>query len=98
MACYSTDVDDNVMVGGVPKYVVYYFVSNKALGVGEKTSEWPFESIAISGLTSANLSLFTCEGNNNNNCVLGIDVYSDVIQTNGTDATNPFKDFVEIYN
>ena len=69
----------------------YYIVSTEALAVGETTAHWPTLAIHVGDITNIDTSQFTCSDNSNNNCVLGINVYSDAIQTAGfANATDAF--------
>ena len=95
---YTVTYASSVEVNGTPKYAEYYIVSKAVIPVGGKTSEWPATGIYIEGISEANGSLFTCANSNKNNCVMGIDVYSDVIQTTGfANAAKAFEDFAEKY-
>ena len=78
------------------KYIVteqsgtYYIVSKEILAVGETTAHWPTSTIVVGNIPS-DMSPYTCPADDNNNCILGINVYSDVIQTTGfTSAENAF--------
>ena len=62
---------------------VYYIVSNNVLAVNETTEHWPTTAIHIVDLTGIDTSQFTCSDNTNNNCVIGVSAYSDIIQTTG---------------
>ena len=82
-------------------YAEYYITSTSPLAVGATTNNWPSEAkITINGLSSADESLFTCsETGNNNDCVFGIDVYSDAVQVAGfADATTAFAGVTETYH
>lgn len=61
---------------------VYYITLNNALGVDEATGHWPTTAIRIGNIPT-DMSPYTCSDNTNNHCVLGLNVYSDVIQTAG---------------
>lgn len=79
-------------------YAEYYIISNSAIDVNESTEEWPTTEIKIGNISGVDNSLFAC-ANNNNDCVLGISAYSDVIQTTGfTNAIDAFANFTETYN
>ncbi|MBR2839908.1 SipW-dependent-type signal peptide-containing protein [Candidatus Saccharibacteria bacterium] len=99
---YTVTYKPSVSVDDVPKYAEYYIVSNEVLAKDGKTAEWPTVSLTIDGLndlSEADKSLFaTCE-EDDNNCVLGIGIYSDAIQTAGFagGAVSSFADFPETY-
>ena len=81
-------------------YAEYYILNTAPLAVDATTNEWPEGAkITISGLNDTNKSLFTCsENGNNNDCVFGIDVYSDVVQVAGfANAATAFAGFTETY-
>ncbi|MBR3204268.1 SipW-dependent-type signal peptide-containing protein [Candidatus Saccharibacteria bacterium] len=95
---YTVTYNPTVEINNEPKYAEYYFTSNNVLSINSTTKEWPTEKIHINGISEANKSLFTCE-TNDNNCTLGIHVYSDAIQTTGfQDAESAFANFAETYN
>ena len=95
-SCSSTDY--NVSYSLDDMYAKYYIVSNAAVAVDDVTNEWPTTKIHIRGLSDENKSLFTCENNDPNHCVLGIGVYSDSIQTTGfTSAIQAFENLTEKY-
>lgn len=77
----------------------YDIVSLNALsvtGAGSVTREWPTEGIRINGISDVNRDLFECAEDNDNNCTLGINVYSNAIQATGfTDAITAFENFTE---
>ena len=81
-------------------YFVYYITNSNQLAVGATTNDWPTESkLVISGLNDTNKSLFACSDSSNNNCVFGINIYSDAVQTTGfADEAAAFADFTETYN
>lgn len=90
-ASYKSSVHNN-------EYAEYYITRTIALDVNAKTSEWPTTNLRITGISEANKSSFECSGDNNN-CVLGIKVYSDAIQTAGfANAAQAFENFAETYN
>jgi predicted ribosomally synthesized peptide with SipW-like signal peptide len=103
-ANYTITYNPSVELDGVPTYAEYYIVSNKVLAVGETTNnitndEWPTTKMRFSNLSNEDTSAFSCENNDRNNCVLGIGVYSDAIQTTGfADAVSAFADSAETYN
>lgn len=89
---YKPSVDAEQVV-----FAEYYITSNNIIPVGGTTTEWPLTGIRFEGISGVDSSLFTCE-NSNNNCALGINVYSDVIQTTGfTDALSAFANLAETY-
>ncbi len=95
---YTITYNPSVNVEETPTYAEYYIVSNRKLAVGSKTSEWPTEKLIFTGISNANKSLFTCANNDNNNCVLGINIYSDAIQTTGfANANEAFTNLAETY-
>ena len=101
-ADYTVIYNPSVAVEDEPAYAEYYIISNSKLVVNGKTSEWPMEGIKIGNITSVDgyQSLLTCpDGNNSgNNCMLGIRIYTDVIQTAGfTDAFDAFAGVGETY-
>ena len=81
-------------------YAEYYITSTNPLAAGATTNSWPSEAkITINGLNEANKSLFACSGADNNDCVFGIDVYSDAVQVAGfADAATAFAGFTETYH
>ncbi|MBR3180773.1 SipW-dependent-type signal peptide-containing protein [Candidatus Saccharibacteria bacterium] len=96
---YIVTYNPSVEVENEPKYAEYYITSINPLGLNDKTIEWPTEKLNFNGITDSNKTLLTCENNDNNSCALGINVYSDSIQTTGfTDAENAFANFAETYN
>lgn len=80
----------------------YDIVSLRALSVTgdySVTRQWPTEGIHISGISGVSKDLFTCAENDHNGCMLGINVYSDAIQTTGfLDAITAFENFTETHN
>ncbi|MDO5480748.1 MAG: SipW-dependent-type signal peptide-containing protein [Candidatus Saccharibacteria bacterium] len=99
---YTVTYDDSVEVG-TATYAEYYITSKTALGVNAKTKNWPMTKLKISTqvgeLSDIQKSLLTCENGSDNNCKLGIKVYSDAIQTAGfTDAVSAFANFTEKYD
>ena len=95
---YTVTYNPSVDVNSEPTYAEYYIVSNNPLGVGNTTANWPTTKILINGISEADKALFTCADNTNNNCTLGISIYSDVIQTTGfTDALSAFANLAETY-
>ena len=95
---YTVTYKPSVGVENVPTYAEYYIVSNDILAVDGLTTKWPTTGIHITGISDANKSLFTCADSSDNNCTLGINVYSDAIQTTGfTDADSAFVNFRETY-
>ncbi len=64
---------------------VYYIVSTGVLTVDETTEHWPTVAIHIGNIPS-DMSPYECSDATDNNCVLGLNVYSDVIQTTGFDS------------
>ena len=64
----------------------YYIVSSSVLPVEGKTEHWPTLSISVGDISGIDTSQYACQENNNNDCILGIHVYSDVIQTTGFDS------------
>ena len=61
---------------------VYYIVSTGVLAVNETTEHWPTVAIHIGNIPS-DMSPYECSDTTDNNCILGLNVYSDVIQTTG---------------
>jgi hypothetical protein len=95
---YTVTYKPSVEVENVPMYAEYYIVSNDILAVDDLTTKWPTTGIHITGISDANKSLFTCADSSDNNCTLGINVYSDAIQKTGfTDADSAFVNFRETY-
>lgn len=95
---YTVTYNPAVDVNDTPTYAEYYIVSNNVLPVGQATREWPMMEIRIGDISSVNKSLFTCTSGSNNNCVLGINTYSDTIQTAGfISATDAFNNVAEVY-
>ena len=96
-ADYTVIYDPAADVGGVATYAEYYIMSNRAVVVGDTTTGWPTVGIHIGDISSVDNSLFTCT-NGDNDCVLGINVYSDAIQTTGfVSAISAFENFTETY-
>lgn len=84
------------------EYAEYYIVSKNMLVEGATTTEWPTKGIKITIPEQSGevdyTALFTCENNDKNNCALGINVYSDVVQTAGfADAITAFANVEETY-
>ena len=81
-------------------YAEYYITGVNPLAVGATTNDWPSGAkITIDGLNEANKSLFACSGTDNNDCVFGIDVYSDAVQVAGfADAATAFAGVTETYH
>ena len=97
-ADYTVTYKPSVNVGTTPTYAEYYILSNDPLAVGDVTAKWPVTGIHIGALSEVDNSLFTCT-TGNNDCVLGVNVYSDVMQTTGfADAASAFASLVETYN
>jgi len=96
---YTVTYKPPVDVGETPTYAEYYIVSNNKLGVDQLTSEWPTVGIHTGVIPNdVAESLPTCDASDSNNCVLGIKVYSDAIQTTGfEDAEEAFEEFGETY-
>ena len=95
---YTIVYKPSVNVENTSTYAEYYITSNNVLGVDSTTSEWPITGIHISGISGVDNSLFVCANNNNNSCVLGVNVYSDAIQTTGfSSAVDAFEDFAETF-
>lgn len=95
---YTVTYKPSVSVENTPSYAEYYIVSNNAVDVNDTTSEWPMTGINIGNLSGIDPSLFTCAGGNANNCVLGVNIYSDVIQTTGfANALSAFASAGETY-
>ena len=95
---YTIIYNSSVRVDDEPTYAVYYIVNNKVLAPGENTSKWPMTGIYFDGISDTNKSAFACE-ENDNNCIFGINIYTDVIQTTGfTDgAVSAFQNLAETY-
>ena len=97
---YSITYDDDVVVekeGEEPiTYAEYYIVSIDKLAQGGVTNSngWPIVGIKINIPAEGDYgTLFTCADDSRNNCALGINVYSDAIQTTGfVDAEDAFTD------
>lgn len=97
-ADYTVIYNPSVSVENTPTYAEYYIISKSALAVNATTSEWPTEAIKIGDISGVDDSLFTCADSSGNNCVLGINAYSDAIQTTGfTDAISAFTNIAETY-
>lgn len=97
-SCSNTDYTVTFKPSVDNTYAEYYITNNQVLAVGQSTSEWPTMGIHIDGLSETNKALFTCANNDNNNCVLGINAYSDVVQTTGfMNATAAFESLAETY-
>ena len=98
---YTITYDDSVTVDGdePTTYAEYYIVSKAQFAENEATSEWPIKGIKISIPEEGDYAtLFTCTNNDRNNCVLGINVYSDAIQTTGfVNAEAAFANVGETY-
>ena len=95
---YTITYNPSVSVEETPTYAEYYIVSNRELAVDAKTIEWPTEKLVFTGISDAEKSLFTCTNNDNNNCVLGLNIYSDAIQTTGfANANEAFTNLAETY-
>ncbi|MBQ2695352.1 hypothetical protein IJG04_01810 [Candidatus Saccharibacteria bacterium] len=96
---YTVTYKPSVNVGDVPTYAEYYIISNSVIDANGLTSEWPTEGIRTGEIpTDIAESLPTCDANNSNNCVLGIKVYSDAIQTTGFEnAITAFASVGETY-
>lgn len=62
---------------------VYYIVSNKPIKVGETTKKWPMTGVHFGDISKIDKSVFACEDDSGNSCVLGISIYSDAVQTAG---------------
>lgn len=99
-ADYTITYKPSVEVNNSPKYAEYYITSNDTVGVGQSTRDWPVLGIHFGDLSSVGgSSAITCENDNNNNCKLGINIYSDVIQTTGfANAVDAFAGLAETYN
>ena len=95
-AKFTVIYNPSVMVNNVETYAEYYIVSNQVLSVGETTAEWPMTGVVFSNLEQGS-SL--CPSNSNN-CIFGVGIYSDVMQTTGfaAGAVNAFESFTETYN
>ena len=97
-ADYTVIYNPSVEVENTPTYAEYYIISKSALAVNATTSEWPTEAIEIGDISGVDDSLFTCADSSGNNCVLGINAYSDAIQTTGfADAISAFTNMAETY-
>lgn len=90
------NLDITLNLPATDKYIVteqsgtYYIVSKEILAVDGTTAHWPTSAIVVGDIPS-DMSPYTCPANSNNDCILGINVYSDVIQTTGfTSATDAF--------
>ncbi|MBR2586952.1 SipW-dependent-type signal peptide-containing protein [Candidatus Saccharibacteria bacterium] len=66
-----------------PQPGTYYIVSNNVLPVDGKTERWPTLSIRVGDISEVDPSAYICQETSANDCVLGINVHSDVIQTTG---------------
>ena len=96
---YTVTYNPSVEINNTPAYAEYYIISNRILDVNETTSEWPTESIQINGISEVDITEFTCSDQDENNCKVWIDAYSDAIQTTGFEnAIKAFEDFAETYN
>ncbi len=80
-------------------YAEYYITSKNPLNIGEKTTDWwETSKILIGNISDIDNSLFQCTDNTANNCILGVNVYSDVIQTTGFEnALAAFANLEETY-
>ena len=98
---YTVTYDPSVEVENVATYAEYYIVSKAPLVVDGLTAEWPTSEINFGNISSVEnyRNILSC-GDDVNNCVLGIGIYSDVIQTAGfaDGAVEAFENFTESYN
>lgn len=91
---YIVKYEDSVNNG---EYAEYYIMSKHAVGVNDKTAEWPTEELVFGNVPEANSSVYVCN-ENENNCTFGISIYSDVVQTTGfTDVEDAFASLGETY-
>lgn len=85
----------NPSVGGA--YAEYYIMSKAILTKNSATVEWPTARLNIVNLSGVDSAATTCAGGENN-CVLGVQAYSDAIQTTGFDnVVTAFQNFTETY-
>ena len=78
----------------------YDIVSNNILALGSKTSRWPMTGIKFGDISSIDSEVYTCANGDRNNCMFGVNIYSDVMQTTGSinGAISAFENFTVTNN